>query len=261
MKKFVKLFLSKIADQVNEKQGYRLPSYFFEKDRILFLLGRNEPDLRRFFNQRLAKGMVVLDVGGNVGLVSRICARNVGSTGRVIAFEPDPYTREFLMYNVKNQANIQVSPVALSDENTMANLHIHPRSGTSNSLIAFDGAKETVQVECKKIDTYLLEHPYLKPDYVKIDVEGAELKVLGGMRDTIARLPKLKIVIEYCPENLANGGVSPEDYYTYLNNLGLSVEIIKKDGSAQPVSNLTDLSAKLGKKVYCNLLCQSKARP
>jgi FkbM family methyltransferase len=259
MKQIIKTIFAGIANSLNEMRGYRFPDYFCERDRVQVLLFGIEPDISHLFKKQLKEGMTMLDVGGNVGLICRLCAKKVGRTGKIVTFEPDPYTRGFLEHNVKDQGNVIVSPIALSNEDTMAKFHLHPQSGTSNSLVAFDGAKEIVDVECKKIDTYLSENPGLKPDYIKIDVEGAELKVLGGMREAIKNFPDLKIVIEYCPENLANAGVTPDDYYSFLDNLGLASEIIRKDGSTQPISDLTDLIAKLGTDVYCNLLCYRKS--
>lgn len=258
MKQTIKTIVAGIANWLHDLRGYRFPDYFCERDRLQVLLFGIEPDISRLFKKRLQEGMTMLDVGGNVGLICRLCAKKIGKTGKIITFEPDPYTRSFLEHNVKNQQNITVSPIALSDEDTTAQFHIHPMSGTSNSLIAFEGAARVFDVECKKIDTFIKENPGVKPDFIKIDVEGAELKVLGGMRETVANLPNLKIVIEYCPENLANGDITPQQYYAMLEELGLCSEIIRKDGSTEILTGLADLNSKLGSEIYCNLLCYRK---
>lgn len=258
MKQFVKTLVVRIADAINAMRGYRLPAYFCERDRVQVLLFGIEPDVSKILKKRLKQGMTVLDVGGNVGLICRICAKHVGKTGQVWTFEPDPYTRSFLEHNVQKCPNVTVSPIALSDENTSAKLHIHPGSGTSNSLLAFEASSHAVDVECMTMDSFLDHHPTVQPDCIKIDVEGAEPKVLSGMRKTINRFPALFLIIEFCPQNLANGGYSPNDYFSLLEDLGLSSEIIRNDGKSEPVGNLEELMGKLNAEIYCNLLCYRK---
>jgi FkbM family methyltransferase len=255
IKSLIKKSLGMVADTVFRHRGWMFPDYVNLSHRINLLLFGNEQDVVRLMKRRLRPGMCVLDVGANVGWISRVCAEKVGTTGRVVAFEPDPYTRGFLEHNVKRHPNISISTIALSDVNEVSQLHIHPHSGTSNSLINFDPNALTVDVECKTIDTFLDENPDVIPNCIKIDVEGAEPKVMNGMTRTAARIPGLFLVIEFCPENLANGGYATADYYSLLKSLGMSVEIIGKDGRTQPVRDLDELMLKLGDSVYCNLLC------
>ncbi len=259
MKRLIKSILTLVADTFFTLRGLRFPDYIQPRHRIDLLFFGNEQDVARLMKRRLKPQMCVLDVGANVGLITLICAGKVGKDGRVVAFEPDPHTREFLQHNVKSFANVTVSAVALSDENSKAKFHLHPQSGTSNSLVAIEGAKEIVEVECMTMDSFLAANPTLSPNCIKIDVEGAELKVLAGMRQTLERFPGLLVVIEFCPDNLKNGGQTSIDYYSLLEELDFGVEIIEKNGKTTPVSCLTDLLAKLGDKIYCNLLCQRKS--
>lgn len=258
MKRLVKTAVASVANVINGMLGYRFPDYFCERDRVQVLLFGIEQDVSKILKRKLRKGMTVLDIGGNVGLICRICAKQVGPEGHVRTFEPDPYTRGFLEHNVRKCGNVKVSPIALSDENAVAKLHIHPGSGTANSLLEFDASSHAVDVHCMTLDSYLAEHPELKPDCIKIDVEGAEPKVLAGMKDTINRFPGLFLLIEFCPQNLANGGYTAGDYFNLLETLGLVSEIIHDDGNSSPVANLDDLLQKLGTQVYCNLLCYTK---
>jgi FkbM family methyltransferase len=255
MKQFAKTFVASVANVINAMLGYRFPDYFCERDRVHVLLFGIEPDVSKILKKKLQKGMTVLDIGGNVGLICRICAKQVGPEGHVRTFEPDPYTRGFLEHNVRKCRNVTVSPIALSDENAVAKLHIHPGSGTANSLLEFDASSHAVDVQCMTLDSYLAEHPELKPDCIKIDVEGAEPKVLAGMTETIKRFPGLFLLIEFCPRNLANGGYTASDYFSLLEKLGLASEIIHDDGNSSPVPSLDDLLKELGSQVYCNLIC------
>jgi FkbM family methyltransferase len=258
MKQVIKQFLCAVADAILSWRGFRFPDYFNSSHRLWLAFFGIERDVARLFRRRLGQGMCVLDVGANIGWISRICAHRVGKSGRVVAFEPDPYTRGFLEFNVSRFPNVTVSPIALSDGNGPARLHLHPQSGTSNSLVEFDPAAATVEVECRTVDRFLAEHPELRPDFIKIDVEGAEPKVLAGMRETVRRLPGLALVIEFCPENLANGGCTPEGFCGLLDELGLGMEWIGRDGRTEPLAGLEELRRRLGSGVYGNLLCRRK---
>ena len=246
------------ADILGHFRGYRFPNYFTGRDRLRVLLFGIEPDLRRFIRRNVRRGMTVLDIGGNVGLICRIFATTVGSQGRVLSFEPDPYTRRFLEHNVQRFRNTTVFPIAISDANKVANLYLHPGSGTANSLLAISEATESVQVQCSTLDKFLEVEATVRPDIIKIDVEGAEPEVFSGMINTIRQFPQIMIITEFCPANLANGRHSPSDFLRQLLNLGLSVEIILKNGHTRPVSNCAELLTILNGDIYCNLVCRSK---
>lgn len=254
----IKKILEPLLDKINECRGYRFPDYFHFRDKLDVIVTGIEPDVSNILRTRLRKGMTVLDVGGNVGLISRICSTAVGSTGKVVAFEPDPYTRGFLEYNTRNCGNVTVSPIALSDENTKAQFHIHPGSGTSNSLVEISGAKDVFDVDCMTMDSYLEENPELKPEFIKIDVEGAELRVLKGMERTISASGGLFLIMEFCPENLANGGVSSADLYSKITDMGFAVEVIDKNGNTTRVNSLAELLREIGSKPYVNILCTKR---
>ncbi|MFN4873342.1 MAG: FkbM family methyltransferase [Akkermansiaceae bacterium] len=259
MNQTIKSCLAKVADYLNILRGYKFPDYFCERDRVKVLLFGIEPDVSKILKKKIKQGMTAIDIGGNVGLITRICAKRVGKNGHVWVFEPDPKTREFLNYNVRKCPNVKVSPIAISDENGKADLNIHPGSGTANSLVTFEAASHAIEVECMTLDTFLDQHPQISPDCIKIDVEGAELKVLAGMKETIKRFPSLFIIIEFCPHNLENGGYTSADYYNMLNALSLSLEIIYESGETSVINNLEDLINNLGDATYCNLLCYRKA--
>jgi len=258
MKNLIKRIATPVSDAIFRCRGFEFPAYFNRTHRLHLQVFGLEQDVTRLMKRWLKPGMCVLDIGANIGWLTRIFAAKVGTAGRVIAFEPDPYTRGFLEHNVRGFANITVSPIALSDTDEVSKLHLHPDCGTSNSLINFDSNAETVDVECRTIDSFLEANRQVVPDVIKIDVEGAEPKVLSGMRKTVRRLPELVLVIEFCPENLANGGYDLREYYAQLEGLGLCAEVIHMNGGTTPVSGIEDLMAQLGDKVYCNLLCYRK---
>ena len=131
-------------------------------------------------------GSVVWDVGANMGLFSFAAAGLAGQTGRVYAFEPDTVMVRLLRRSAplnSQAAPVEVIPCAVSDTISLARFNIAKRSRTSNFLEGFGmsqsgGVREPQTVLTVSLDWMAGQIP--PPDVLKIDVEGAELKVFRG---------------------------------------------------------------------------------
>jgi FkbM family methyltransferase len=136
--------------------------------------------------EQLGEGDFV-DVGSHVGLYAVTAARATG--GRVLAFEPNPLARAQLLQNIalNSLRNVAVVPKAVADAPGRALLHVPATPDPSfSSLDAGRFAEgEPVEVEVTTVDAEV-EAAGLQPTVVKIDVEGGELRVVEGMRRTIA---------------------------------------------------------------------------
>ena len=258
MRRVARVVVAAAAALVGYAKGYKFPRYFTGRERLHALVFGIEPDLCKFIKRNVRRGMTVLDIGGNVGLICRIFAKKVGARGKVWSFEPDPYTRGFLEYNLQGYHNVSVSPIAISDSNNVAHLYLHSGSGTGNSLLAISDTSGTVDVECLTLDKFLELENQLQPDVIKIDVEGAEPQVFAGMDVTIRQFPNVVIITEFCPANLANGLNKPNEFFTQLVNLGLTMELILNNGDTYPVHDCNELLTLMGRRIYCNLACRSK---
>jgi FkbM family methyltransferase len=244
-----------VVDYIHASRGYSFLDYFAERHRIEALIYANEPDVLDLLKTMLTKGMTVIYVGGNVALISGICADKVGSMGRVWTFEPDLCTRKFLEYNVSRCSKVMVSPISLSDQNSIARLHIHPASGASNSIPEFEAESHSVEVECRTLDSFLDEHPVVRLDWVKIAFAGAEPRDLRGMRESLMRNSQLFLTLKFWPMNLVNGGDNPVAVFELLSEHGLAAAIIAKDGNTETVTDLNDLTEKLDEETYCDFFC------
>lgn len=262
-------FLRKVAlrgvNAALRLRGIKLPPYFSLSHRLLLLRDRvffprrgTEPDVQNLCRRLLREGMTVIDVGANVGFLARQFCRWVGPSGRVFAFEPDPFTFKFLKFNTHSFANIQVTQCAISDNHEPAVLHINSIAGTGNSLLNKADSCASVSVPCISLDEFLDKAGKPVVSIAKIDVEGAELNVLRGMRQTIARLPELQVIIEYCPKNLRGSGVDPRAVYDEIKAGGFKIHFIRDDGSTQTVDSFESLESILNSSGYTNLHCTKK---
>ena len=155
-----------------------------QRDFLFGLYDRRELELVR---ERLGSGDFV-DVGAHVGLYTVAAA--VHGPGKVLAFEPNPSARAQLDANISLNAcrNVLVVPKAVGDAPGSALLHV-PRTPdpSFSSLAAGRFAEgEPVDVEVTTVDAEV-EAAGLRPSVVKIDVEGGELAVVGGMERTLER--------------------------------------------------------------------------
>ena len=236
-------------------RGLKFPPYFSLRRRLAHLAKETEPDIQHLCAQLLRPGMTVVDVGANVGLLTRQFCQRVGKSGRVYAFEPDPLTFQFLEFNTRSFKNKELTQCAVSDNQEPALLHLNLTSGTGNSLLNQGHSTESVPVVCTSLDEFLKQRDNPLVDVIKIDVEGAELSALRGMKQTAARLPGLKIIIEYCPANLTGAGVAPREVFNELRSQQFNLQAIRPDGSGKAIDRFGELESNLNPSGYVNLLC------
>lgn len=201
-------------------------------------------------------GDVVVDAGANIGYYTLLLARLVGPQGKVIAIEPDPDNFALLKKNVEANGyrNVTLIQKAISDGAGKVKLYRSIRSTAQHSLAASGENDPYVEVDLGRLDD-------LVPDsinFMKIDVEGAEVGAMNGARELFARSPQLKIMTEFNPRALDDFGVRPEDYLTLLSGYGFRFSNINKKTNQVHPATVEQISAacNLGNGSYTNLLCE-----
>lgn len=162
-----------------------------------------DPELTRFALEHVRSGSVVWDVGANVGLFTFAAAGLAGTTGRVIAVEPDLWLALQLQRaarrSVEDRATVDVLAAAVSDSAGTAVLHVAQQSRAINHLrvgsSSQTGGIRYIQPVPKLPLDSLLEH-MPPPDVIKIDVERAELQVLRGAQKVLAARPTLLVEVD-----------------------------------------------------------------
>ncbi|HET6764933.1 MAG TPA: FkbM family methyltransferase [Longimicrobiaceae bacterium] len=154
------------------------------RGKILRILGGTyEPEQTALFRRHVQPGARVLDVGAHVGYYTLVSSVLAGPTGKVWAFEPNPTNHAFLRRHVQinGRGNVTVVQAAVSDRPGTARFDFGTGSGTGH--LAEDGA---IEVRTLRLDDFCAEQG-ADPTAVKIDVEGAEMQVLEGAEQVIAR--------------------------------------------------------------------------
>ena len=222
--------------------------------RLELLTSQHERETAQLLRRLVEPGMVALDVGAHVGYYTRLLARQTGAGGRVIAFEPHPRSHQALRHNTRALTNVRPLQVAVAEAAGSAELYDYLMMSGSGSLhydeslahlqrarmgaddVAPRGREsfemQRFQVETVSLDACLAELGIARVDVVKMDIEGAELGALRGMRGMIAASPGLKLVMEYNPSALRAFGHDPQAALEEALGMGFSrVEAIEAEGS------------------------------
>lgn len=158
---------------------------------VQFATGAAERPMQEAVVAELRPGATFYDIGANVGFVTLLAARLVGPTGRVVAFEPVPENVAAIRHNLALNGIdwAEVRQTAVADKPGSAKLILSDVSAFSRlaTVNVPTGARGQIEVQVTTVDEFMASGQAPPPDLVKIDVEGAELEVIEGMRETLAR--------------------------------------------------------------------------
>jgi len=177
--------------------------------------------LWRFLQPR----MTVLDVGAHHGYYALLASRRVGNSGRVFAFEPSPRERRKLGWHLRwnHCSNVEIIDGAMGARAGQAELFVAAGRETGcNSLRppAVRGTPKKVSVPVDTLDDFLSRRGVEHVDFLKLDVEGAELSVLGGAENLFSRAPRPVVLVEVCDLRTAAWGYPAPEILKQLSDRG-----------------------------------------
>lgn len=134
----------------------------------------------RFVRAWMRPGMHVVDVGANYGLYTLSMSKRIGASGRLWAYEPAPSTAAYLKRSlqVNDFGQVTVVEKGLSDRAGTATFHVSDNSEL-NSLQPVAGARSTT-IELTTLDAAARAHQWSRLDFLKLDAEGEEVRILQG---------------------------------------------------------------------------------
>ncbi len=169
--------------------------------------------------EHIKEGDTVIDAGAWIGGHTMAYAKKVGALGRVFAFEPNQSAFDCLVRNKQQFPNVHCLNVALGDK--IQPVWITIKKGWYDS--GYVGLDDGILVGMFPIDHY-----DIAPNFIKIDVEGCELKVLKGAAKTIEKYSP-KMVIEINNPALERQGDDYSQVLSWLLNHGYVMHPIEKD--------------------------------
>jgi FkbM family methyltransferase len=195
-----------------------------------------------FVARFLRPGMTVLDIGAHHGLYTLLASKRVGRSGRVIAFEPSPRERSRLMRHlrVNRCGNVEVQPFALGDRAGEANLFlVEGEHDWCNSLRVPNIGERTsaIRVELRRLDDVLQMLGQPRVDFIKLDVEGAELSLLQGAGRVLKSESRPVILAEVQDVRTAPWGYLARDIVRFLADANYAWFALADDGSLESISS------------------------
>ena len=191
------------------------------------------------FQRLIRPGDMVYDIGANIGLYSRIML-SWFKAGRVLAFEPMRENLDLLHQNVTLSGaseRFRVLPLALSDIEGEEDLQIDDMTSGTAVLTSVSGGAASIgrqeyglpplseRVRIVRLDDLITRENLPPPNMMKIDTEGAEVKVLTGARETLGRhRPRLCIALHATDKTIGT--------LNLLDDLGYSAFGFVKDSQS-----------------------------
>ncbi len=178
-----------------------------------------------FTERFIQPGMTVLDLGAHHGLYTLLASKRIGNTGRVFSFEPSPRERNALRVHLRlNRCkNVDLQELALGDQNGDSDLYVvEDWAAGCNSLRPPDVAARSspVSVRVVRLDDWLAEHKIERVDFIKLDVEGAELSILKGAQRLLKGASRPVILAEVQDARTLPWGYRARDIVTTLEGWG-----------------------------------------
>lgn len=216
-----------------------------------------EPEETSLIKKVLKPSMTFLDLGANWGYFSLLASKCVGSSGKVYAFEPDPLNYRYLVENIRLNRAANIAPIrkAVSNRNGVAEFYLDRDNAGAHTLSCRNIQtlyKGSLKVETTTLDDFV-ELDNIRPDFIKMDLQGAEGLVIEGGQRVLKQNPSLMIVMEFWPEGLMNCGTVPEKLLEILSRLF----VIRIVGDAQRERDLGDV-LEMARKRYVNLFLERR---
>lgn len=187
----------------------------------LFFQGEYERAVTRVIRAVVEKDDVCMDIGANFGWYTTLLQKLSGSGGAVHAFEPVPDIFRTLKKNVdlvSDNSNIIINNVALGDKSGTIEMHLFAGLPNGHSSLSTMGRSDYTKVagQIIMLDSYLSDHDIKQVDFMKVDVEGAELMLLNGAKKLFEQTIPPIWMIEMALGTTKGFGYLPNDLIEFL---------------------------------------------
>ena len=191
-----------------------------KKDSLgLSIFGLYEEFETGFLRTKIKPGDVVVDVGANIGYYTTIFSRLAGENGKVFAFEPDPENFRILKSNMELNGckNAVLEQKALSDKSGRIKLYLNEDNRGDHRIYDSWDSRDFVEIEAIKLDD-ALRGESSGINFLKMDVQGAEVLVLRGAEEVLKKSADLSIVSEFWPYAIEKAGCDPAEFFQILDD-------------------------------------------
>lgn len=182
-----------------------------------------------FFENCKFENPVILDLGAHIGLFSILMAKQCNGNAKIYSFEGSPETFKILEKHISiNNFNGIINPInqVISDQKGEINFFVSSSKGDNANSISNYKENErklsSIRINSTSIDSFVKEHNLNKLDFFKIDVEGAECKVIRGGKNSIIKF-KPKMLLSIHPKAIFQLNDNLHDEFDFLKGLGYKI--------------------------------------
>jgi FkbM family methyltransferase len=236
-------------------------SYFLYKRRYedpFWALAKRHPEL--------FAGGDVLDIGANIGYTACVFAKAVKPSAKVYAFEPDLASFSTLGEIIRRKKLAGIVEIfnqaAGSADGTLCFWHNEEHSAdhrvvTEQFKNSRPAGEKITTVAVTSVDNFVAARQLQSISFIKVDVQGYEMAVCEGMRQTIERFPALSIAFEYAPGAMRELGFEPIPLLDFFRSAGYQLHILTRAAAALEPDNRAIESA-AESSGYVDVLCCKK---
>ena len=216
----------------------------------------------KIFKDNVKVGDTVVDLGANIGYFTLILAKLVGPTGKVFAFEPDPRNLTLLKKNIEynNYKNVIIVPKAVSNVNDKCTLYVGQKTFGQNKIYKPKKTRTQKFVptdsETIRLDDFFKANNLLdKISFIKMDIEGAEVLALSGMKKILKLNKNIKIFTEVEISYLEDAGSSYDQFIDLLTENNFTLSLADNRSETLIKVNSSQLEKILNDEGSVNILC------
>ncbi len=213
-----------------------------------------EPEETKLLKNKITNKITLINIGSNIGYFVLLSSK-LNPDGKIFAFEPNPLSYDIMVKNLKINGfkNVTTIQKATSNFQGKAKLYLSKTNHGDNRLsdkIIFehDVERNAIEVNVVRLDDVCKN---LEVDFMIIDTQGSELKVLEGALDMIKNSPRMKIIVEFWPAGLLSQNSEPTQFLNLLKQLGFKIFDIKTEKIFDPQRSFNDYPTDFSTNLYC----------
>lgn len=221
-KKFSRTLPRSVVTETKDGRRFDVGFRDWAEDSIYFL-GTYENFCTETVKKYIGRGDVCLDVGANMGWYSTLFRDICGAEGAVHSFEPVPQTFAELEKNVAlngSPPNVFLNNFGLGDEEKETEIYLFDDlpSGHASLAPGKTHSAQAILINIKTLDSYLEMRKIKQVDFVKVDVEGAEMMFLRGAKKLFEQSKPPVIFMEMALGTTKEFGYKPNDLIEFIKN-------------------------------------------
>jgi len=202
----VERFVYKFLIKKNAKRNLKIESFRIALDIVYRYLDKDNNLLSHGKYLNLNKGSIVIECGAYIGYYAIKASEIIGKDGYVVAIEPIEENLNLLSKNIKENSidNIEIVPKGIWNKKSKQKIIREKRQRASINNLASVKTNQEIEIDCDSLDNILKNHDITKDDFIRIQVNGAEIEALKGMEKTLKKGPKILITSLYDKNKTSN---------------------------------------------------------